>query len=233
VSGTLFGLGVGPGDPELVTLKALRLLRSTAVVAYPANAGGGSFAREIVAEHMPEGRIELPFHMPCLVDRGPVNAVYDRVAGELAEHLAAGRDCAVLCEGDPLFHGSFQYLMDRLSGAFPCVIVPGVASPMAATAVAGLSVASRDGVLTVLPATLSDDDLVRRLSNGDSAVVMKLGRHLERVRSALTLAGVAERAVYVERATLPDQRILPLAEATAPAPYFSLILVPPARTEDT
>lgn len=232
MSGTLHGLGVGPGDPELVTLKTLRLLRAVPVIAYPANARGESVARAIVADHIPAGRIELPFHMPCLVDRGPVNAAYDGVARELGAHLAAGRDCAVLCEGDPLFHGSFQYLMERLSGRFPCVVVPGVASPMAATAVALVSVASREGVLTVLPATLSDRELVERLARGDSAVVMKLGRHLRRVREALRAAGAADRAIYVERASLPDQRILPLAEAPDPAPYFSLILVPPARTED-
>lgn len=231
MSGTLFGLGVGPGNPELVTVKALRLLRSVPVIVYPANANGGSLAREIVAESIPPGRIELPFHMPCGIDRGPVDLAYDRVAEEIDRHLTAGRDCAVLCEGDPLFHGSFQYLMERLSGRHRVEVVPGVASPMAATAAAGLSIASRDGVLTVLPATLPDAELVRHLSSGDSAVIMKLGRHSARVRAALEATGAGSRAVYVERATLPDQRVLPLAEAPDPAPYFSLILVPPARTE--
>ena len=152
MSGTLYGLGIGPGDPELITLKALRLLQSVPVIAYPAPETGESLARRIVAPHIPEGRTEIAIRMPLVVERFPAQEVYDAAAAELRAHLRAGRDAAVLCEGDPFFYGSFMYLFGRMAEEFPVEVVPGVSSLTACAAVLGAPLAARNDVLTVVPA---------------------------------------------------------------------------------
>jgi cobalt-precorrin 5A hydrolase/precorrin-3B C17-methyltransferase len=230
MTGTLYGLGIGPGDAELITVKAARVLASAPVIAYPAPEGGRSLVRQIAAPFVPAGRIEVVIETPMCVERFPAQEVYDRYAAILAAHLAAGRDVALLCEGDPFFYGSFMYLFERLKEAFAVNVVPGVSSLTAASAVAGLPLVQRDEVLTVLPATLPAAEMAARLGRGDALAVVKVGRHLEKLRSALARAGRLDGAVYVERATMAEGRTLPLAalEATT-APYFSLVLVPAER----
>ncbi|UEM23244.1 precorrin-2 C(20)-methyltransferase [Skermanella mucosa] len=226
MSGTLYGLGVGPGDPELITLKALRLLRSSPVVAYPAPEHGDSLARAIVAGHLPGGQTEVAIRMPMLVERFPAQEVYDRAAAELGDHLAAGRDVAVLCEGDPFFYGSFMYLFGRMAERFPVQVVPGVSSLTACAAALGAPLAARNDVLTVLPAPLPADLLRERLAQTDAAAIMKLGRHFAKVRDVLEELGLAGRSRYVERATMANQRLLPLDQVDADSvPYFSMVLV--------
>jgi precorrin-2/cobalt-factor-2 C20-methyltransferase len=131
MSGTVYGIGVGPGDPELITVKALRLLRAADVIAYPAPEQGDSFARAIAAPHLPAGRIEIAIRMPIGDGQFPKHEIYDRAADEIAAHALAGRTVAVLCEGDPFFYGSFMYLHERLVERCPVKIVPGVSSLMA------------------------------------------------------------------------------------------------------
>ena len=143
-TGTLYGLGIGPGDPELITLKALRLLRSCPVLAYPAPEDQDSLARQIVAEHIPEGLIEIPIRMPMRVERFPAQEVYDWAAEEIATHLESGRDVACLCEGDPFFYGSFSFLFQRLVDRFPLSVVPGVSSLTGCAAVLGAPLATRN-----------------------------------------------------------------------------------------
>ncbi len=225
MTGALYGLGVGPGDPELLTLKALRLLRACPVIAYLAANEAESFARSIVAPHLPGGQTEVMIRIAMSADPTGGSAVYDRAAADLAEHLAAGRDVAMLCEGDPFFYGSFQYLFTRLSGRFPVQVVPGVCSLTAAAAAALLPLLSRNDILTVLPAPLDSAVLRQRLASTDAAAVMKLGRHFDKVRAVLDELGLTDRALYVEHAGLPDQRVSPLAEVKPPVPYFSMILV--------
>ena len=226
MSGTLYGLGVGPGDPELITLKALRLLRSSPVVAYPAPEHGDSLARAIVAGHLPGGQTEVAIRMPMLVERFPAQEVYDRAAAELGDHLAAGRDVAVLCEGDPFFYGSFMYLFGRMAERFPVQVVPGVSSLTACAAALGAPLAARNDVLTVVPAPLPADQLRERLAQTDAAAIMKLGRHFAKVRDVLEELGLAGRSHYVERATMANQRLLPLDQVDADSvPYFSMVLV--------
>lgn len=225
-SGRLYGLGVGPGDPELLTLKALRLLRAADVVAYPTLEGGASFARSIVAAHLAGGQRELAIRVPMTSARAPAQHAYDGAAAEMAEHLAAGRDVAVLCEGDPFFYGSFMYLFGRLAERFPVEVVPGVSSLTACAAVLGQPLAARSDTLAVLPAPLPDEILRARLAESDAAAIIKLGRHYPRIRALLEAEGLTPHARYVERATLPEQRLVPLAEAGAvAAPYFSMILI--------
>ena len=225
-AGTMWGLGVGPGDPELITLKALKILRAAAVLAYPAPEEGESMARSIVAGHLPGGQHEIAIRMALEPGRFPSERVYDRAAAEIGAHLEAGRDVAVLCEGDPFFYGSFMYLFARMADHFPVEVVPGVTSLVACADVLGAPLAARDDVLTVVPATLEEDELRRRLADTDAAAIIKVGRHLAKVRRALEAEGLAGRARYVEHATMASQRVLPLAEVDeAGAPYFSMVLV--------
>lgn len=225
MTGTLYGLGVGPGDPELMTLKAVRLLRQATVIAYPATDHGDSSARAIAAEFIPQGATEIAIRVPMRPGRMPTE-IYDAAAGEISNHLAGGLNVAVLCEGDPFFYGSFMYLHDRLAGRFPCVVVPGVSSLTACAASAGQPLAGRNAVLTVLPATLDDVDLTSRLKNAEAAAILKVGRHLPRLRVVIEACRLTARAIYVEHASRPDEKVLPLAEAgDGGAPYFSMILI--------
>lgn len=226
MSGTLYGLGVGPGDPELITLKALRLLRRAPIVSYPAPLDGPSFARQVVAQWLSPAQIEIAIRVPMEAARFPAQEVYDRAARDLAAHLSAGRDVAMLCQGDPFFYGSFMYLFGRLGEHFPVEIVPGVSSLTAAAAAAHWPLAARDDVLTVLPATLPEETLERRLAETDAAAIIKLGRHSAKIRQILDRQGLTKDAVYVERASLSTERVLPLSALdTAATPYFSMILV--------
>ena len=226
MGGTLYGLGIGPGDPELITLKALRILKSVAVVAYPAPETGDSLARSIAAPHLSGGQTEIVIRTPMTPGNFPADDVYDRYAAEIAAHLNENRDVAVLCEGDPFLYGSFMYIFARLAGDHDVEVVPGVSSLGAVAACAGRPLVSRNQVLSIVPAPLDEDDLFQRLAGTDAAAVMKVGRHLEKVKRVLARLGLDGGATYVEHASMPDQRICPLAEVSDDtAPYFSMILV--------
>lgn len=222
---TLYGVGVGPGDPDLLTLRAHRLIRTARVIAYPALPGTPSLARSIVKAFLPPGVEELAIELPMTTDRRPAQAAYDAGAAAIGRHLAAGHDVVMLCEGDPLFYGSFMYLQARLAERFPVVVVPGVSSLGACAAVAGRPLVARSEVLTVLPATLDDAALERAIVAADALAILKVGRHLGRIRALLARTGRDGRAIYVERASMAAERVMPLAQAPDPAPYFSMILV--------
>ena len=225
-SGTLFGLGVGPGDPELITMKSLRLLRSVPVIAYPAPEQGDSLARAIIAPHLPGGQTEIAMRMPMVASRFPAQEVYDRAAGEIGGHLAAGRDVAVLCEGDPFFYGSFMYLFERMAADFSVEVVPGVSSLTACAAALDAPLAARNDVLSVVPATLPADDIAARLNAADAVALIKVGRHFGKLRTILDTLGLTAHARYVQHATMASQIVLPLDSVTPEeVPYFSMILV--------
>ncbi|MBK1631168.1 precorrin-2 C(20)-methyltransferase [Thiohalocapsa halophila] len=233
--GRLFGIGVGPGDPELLTLKALRLLRAAPVVAYYAGPRKRGNAYTTVEEHLRADQILLPLVYPVTGRipappfdyEGTMRRFYDRAADLVAGHLAAGRDVAALCEGDPFFYGSFMYLHDRLAGRFRAEVVPGVCSVVASAAAVGTPLVYRDQSMLVLAGTLPEAELERRLADADAAAIMKLGSNFEKVRRVLTRLGLAHRALYVERATMHGERIVPLAEIDpASVPYFSMLLLP-------
>ncbi len=228
LQGKLFGLGVGPGDPDLITLKALKILKRVPVIAYPAPDKGDSLARLIVADHLPQPgtQIEIAIRMPMTASRFPAKEVYDWAEGELARHLASGRDVAVLCEVCPFFYGSFMYLFGRLAERHAVEVVPGVSSLTACAAMLGAPLAARNDVLSVIPAPLENDELSSRLEHVEAAAIIKVGRHFERVRGLLRDLGLAEKARYVEHATMKTQKILPLEEVgEGEAPYFSMILI--------
>ena len=235
-SGRLYGVGTGPGDPELVTVKARRTIEAVDVVAYPTARHGRGVARRTADPYISERQIELPLTFPVTTEEsdhpGGYEAAlaefYDAAAAELAAHLDAGRDVAVLCGGDPFFYGSYMYLHERLAQRYPTEVIPGVTSFSAAAAAAGTPLVKRDEVFTALPGTLPEAKLRSALGESEAAVVMKLGGNFSRVREAAEAAGVGERAVYVERASGPDERVAPLAEAGDEAPYMSLLLLPSA-----
>ena len=233
-AGRLFGVGVGPGDPELVTIKARRVIEASDVIAYPVARHGRSVARRIAAAYLRESQVEVALRYPVTTEEtdhpggyeGALREFYDASAAELACYLDAGRDVAVLCEGDPFFYGSYMYLHERLASRYETEVVPGVTSFSAAAACTGTPLARRDDVLTVLPGTLPPDVLAARLRATDAAVVLKLGRTFSGVREAAERAGVAARGVYVERASSAEERSAPLREVEGDVPYMSLVLVP-------
>ena len=225
MAGILYGIGTGPGDPELVTRKAWRIVSEAAVVAYPAPEGGESFARRIMADAVPEGCVEIAMAVPMVSGRAPAQSIYDEGAAAIATHLEAGRDVAVLCEGDPLFYGSFMYILARLRDRFDVRIIPGVTSMTACAAAHNHALVARNDILTVLPGTLDDETLAARLGETDAAVIMKIGRNLSRLRALLERLGLIDQALYTSHASLPHQRMMPLAEAPEDAPYFSMIIL--------
>lgn len=225
--GRLYGLGVGPGDPELITLKAARILSSVPVVAWPAPLEGPSLARTIAEPHLPEGIEEIAIRMPMETARFPAQNVYDEAAVRIGLRLQAGCDVAVLCEGDPFFYGSFMYLFGRLADRFEVEVVPGVSSLTASAAAMGFPLASRNDVLTVLPAPLEEEELSARLAATDAAAIIKVGRHFEKVRRVIEGAGLTDNAHIVTHATFDDQTVRCLADVPEgeQVPYFSLILI--------
>lgn len=234
MTGRFYGVGVGPGDPELITRKAARLIAAADVVAYHAGVGKESNARRIAAELFPPGVVEEQLTYPVTTGAtdhpggyaGALADFYEESAARLAAHLDAGREVVLLAEGDPLFYGSYMYMHDRLSSRYETEIVPGVPAFLAATAAAASPLVRQTDVLTVLPGTLPEPELARRLAGTDGAVVMKLGRTFPAVRRALEAAGRLDDALYVERASMPQERWLPVAEVDADSvPYFSLVVV--------
>jgi precorrin-2/cobalt-factor-2 C20-methyltransferase len=225
-AGRLYGLGIGPGDPELLTLKALRLLQAAPVVAYPVSDSGNSVARSIVADYLQHAPIEIPIYVPFKPDQS-AQPYYDKAAETLAGYLRCGQDVAVLCEGDPFFYGTFMYVFTRLSDRFVTEVVPGVSSPMASAAVLGTPLTYRNDVFVVLPAILPAEVLAARLAIADAAVIIKLGKHFAKVYAVLKQLGLLKRAYYIQCATMPTQCIVALDRVDpAQVPYFSLIVIP-------
>ena len=235
MSGRLYGVGVGPGDPELITLKAARLIGAADVVVYHQGVGKQSNARRIAADLIPAGVVEEALVYPVTTQTtehpggyaGAMADFYAECAERVRAHLEAERDVVVLAEGDPMLYGSFMYLHDRLSGDFETQVIAGVPAFAAATATTALPLVRQTDVLTVLPGTLPEPELARRLADTDGAVIMKLGRTFAKVRSALEQAGRVEGSWYVERASMDAERVLPVADVDPETvPYFSIVLVP-------
>ena len=231
----LIGVGVGPGDPELLTIKAMRALGEADVVVHFAKAGNASHSRAIVERHLRANVTELPLHYPVTTElpahsadyRDAIRDFYDGAAAAIAAQLDAGRVVAVICEGDPLFYGSYMHLHARLAGRYRAEIVAGVTGMSGCWSAAGMPIAQGDDVFTVLPATLPEGELTRRLAEADAAVVMKVGRHLPKLRRALETSGRLPRAIYVERGTMAEEIMIPLsAKSDDEAPYFAVVLVP-------
>lgn len=233
--GVLRVVGVGPGDPELMTLKAARILAGADVVAYFAKRGRPGNARGIVEGALNPAAEQLRLEYPFTTEVGlhdprylaEMGGFYESCAALLAERLDRGCDVALLSEGDPFFYGSSMYLFDRLARDYASEVVPGVTGMSGCWAQAKLPICHGDDVLCVLPGTLEEGELTARLRGVDAAVIMKVGRNLPKIRRALDAAGLLARAVFVERATMSGERITPLSQlGEEKVPYFSLVLVP-------
>jgi precorrin-2/cobalt-factor-2 C20-methyltransferase len=223
--GKLYGIGTGPGDPELITRKAWRLIAAAKVVAYPAPDTGQSFARSIVAEVIDPDAVEIPMIVPMRTGRAPAQSIYDDGAAAIAAHLDGGRDVVVLCEGDPLFYGSFMYLLSRLKSEYEVEIVPGVTSLTACAAAHAHPLVARNDILTILPGPLDDDVLENGIKAAEAVAIMKIGRHMPRIKALFERLGFVQKALYVSHASLGHQTQMPLAKAPDEAPYFSMILL--------
>lgn len=233
--GTFHGVGLGPGDPDLLTVQAVKLVESAGLVTYFAKKGRRGNARTIVDKWMPKGKPELPLWYPMTTechfgDDVYVEALrdfYERSVEAIADVLDMGKDVVLVCEGDPMFYGSFMHLYVRLKDRYPTKITPGVTGMAGCWAAAGLPMTWGDDKLSVIAGTMHEEDLVRALEGTDAAVIMKLGTNFPKVRRAIARAGLLERATYVERGTMAGELVLPLADkGDDSAPYFSLILIP-------
>jgi precorrin-2 C20-methyltransferase/precorrin-3B C17-methyltransferase len=238
--GTLWGVGLGPGDPELVTVKAARVIAEADVVAYHSARHGRSIARGIAEPYLRPGQLEEHLIYPVTTETtahpggyaGAMEEFYRESADRIAAHLDAGRNVALLAEGDPLFYSSYMHMHTRLTQRFDAVIIPGVTSVSAASAAIGTPLVQGDEVLTILPGTLPSAELARRLADTDAAVVLKLGRSYPAVREALSSAGRLDEAFYVERASTAQQRVMPAGEVDdETVPYFSLAMLPGAARQ--
>lgn len=225
MSGILYGVGLGPGDPGLITVKSSRLISKARVIAYPSLAGGESFARSIAADLISPEAKEIVMDVPMTVERAPAQAAYDIGAKNIAAVLDRGEDVVCLCEGDPFFYGSFMYLYARLATDYQVEVVPGVTSITTCAARAGMPLAARNERLTVLPGPLPVEELRTRIEGAESVAIMKVGRHLNKIRTVIAELGLTDKAAYIERASLPDELVCPLAGAPEKAPYFSMIIL--------
>jgi precorrin-2/cobalt-factor-2 C20-methyltransferase len=235
MTGRLIGIGVGPGDPGLMTLNAIAALRAADVVAHFAKAGNASNARTIAAKHLKPGVEELPLLYPVTTEipradaayRDALRDFYDESASKIATQLDAGRTVAVIAEGDPLFYGSYMHLHVRLASRYPTEVIAGVTGMSGCWSAMGTPMVQGDDVFIVLPGTLPEYELERRLADAGAAVVMKIGRHLAKVRRALDRAGRLDRAIYVERGTMTNAAVMKLTDKLdMDAPYFAMVLVP-------
>jgi len=232
--GTLYGIGMGPGDPELITVKGARILRSARTVAHFRKRGSPGHAWTIAKPYLTASVQELALEYPVTTEIaftedgyiGPISRFYAAASDSLRLLLEESQDVVLLCEGDPFFYGSFLHMYERLRGHVPIVAVPGVTGMSGCWTAAGLPIALGDDVLTVLPGTLGPDALAAKLRAANAAVIMKVGTNLAKIREALEISGRLHEAILVERGTMAGERIAPLSEASMAAPYFSIVLVP-------
>jgi precorrin-2/cobalt-factor-2 C20-methyltransferase len=232
-AGILFGIGVGPGDPELLTLKAQRLINDSDVLAYPAPETGDGLALEIVRPLLRNDPRLLPLRIPISLSPIPAQHAYDLSARLLEHELESGNSVAVICEGDPFFYGSFMYIFERLSEHYSTEIIPGVSSPMACAAALKTPLVFRNEILTILPAPLEELELEQRLLNTDAAAIIKVGRHLPKVRRVLRHLRLEKYSLYIEHATMKTQKIIQLDKIDSQkVPYFSMVLVRKIRGND-
>jgi precorrin-2/cobalt-factor-2 C20-methyltransferase len=231
--GTIHGVGLGPGAPDLLSVRADRLVRGARYVAYFRKAGRPGQARRIADGMLRADAIELPMEYPVTTEipvsdpryNACLSAFYAECTDRLLALASNGEDVVVLCEGDPFFYGSFMHLHSRLSGQVPVAVVPGITGMAGAWNATGQPITWGDDVLTIAMATLPEDELVRRIRDTDALVVMKIGRNLAKLRRAVAMAGREAEAWLVEHAAMPEQRVTPLAEATSVTPYFSILLI--------
>ncbi len=234
VQGTIWGVGLGPGDPDLMSVRADRLLRKARHVAYFRKAGRPGQARRIVEGMLRPDVIEIAMEYPVTTEipltdpryNALLSAFYEGCTAKLRALSEAGHEVLVLAEGDPFFYGSFMHLFTRLKGHAPLQVIPAIPGMAAAWCATGLPITWGDDVMSTLMGTLPEAELVRQMRNADALVIMKIGRNIDKVRRALRAAGRFEEAWLVEHAAMPGQSVQRLSEAEGRVtPYFSIVLV--------
>ena len=226
MKGTLYGIGLGPGASELITLKAWRLLSTVEVIAWPQSPSGASFARRIAAPFIPEDATTLAIEIPMTGDRAPAQKAYDKAVKKISRHLDDGRHVAFICNGDPFFYSTFMYIFDRLKSTYEIEIVPGVTSITAAAAAQQRPLAARNDIVKILPATLDDETLKRELTGSGSLIINKVGRHFNRIARLIDGLGLTGRAQIIENASSEYEVARPLSRVgDEEQPYFSTIII--------
>ena len=235
LGGTLYGIGVGPGDISYLTLRAAALVRDVDVIAFFAKRGLQGNARGIVDPLIAPHRDELRLEYPVTNEIPPedpsyqeqISRFYEESVEMLAALLRQGKSVGLLAEGDPFFYGSFMHMWRRLEAIFPLEVVPGVTGMSGCWTRANAPITWGNDILSVLPGTLGEEQLTHRLAETDAAVIMKVGKNLAKVRRAVEAAGLLSRALYVERGTMRGEQIMPLSECPdGSGPYFSMVLIP-------
>lgn len=234
MTGTIHGVGLGPGDPDLMSVRALKLVQNARHIAFFRKAGVKGRARRIVDGMLAADVIEHPMEYPVTTEiplndpayNAQLSAFYEASVAHLVSLSKAGEDVVVLCEGDPFFYGSFMHLYERLRDRVPVSVVPAITGMSGAWTATGHPVTWGDDIMTVLMATLPEDILAKRLADTDAAVVMKIGRNLPKLCKALRAAGMMDRAWLVQCATMKEEEVAPLADVCdSIPPYFSIVVV--------
>lgn len=233
-TGTIYGVGLGPGDPDLLSVRADRLVRNARHIAYFRKAGRPGQARTLANDLLPDRAVEHAMEYPVTTEIPLTDPAYnDTLSGFYADCTKrlrmltdAGEDVVVLCEGDPFFYGSFMHLHTRLKDDVPVQVVPAITGMSGAWTATGAPITWGDDILTVLMGTLDEDTLARNMASADALVVMKIGRNIDKVRRALRASGKYDAAWLVEYATMPNQTVQKLAQTEGKVtPYFSIIVV--------
>lgn len=226
MAGILYGVGVGPGDPELMTIKAVNLLQKADIVAYPCNKDGSSIAQQIAASYIPKETEIYGFFVPMDINRENANAAYDEAATVLAQHLEAGKKVVCLCEGDAFFYGSFAYIFERLADEFKTEIIPSMPAFVAASAALKIPMLMQNEDLQIIPATLDEAILIDKMRTGNNVAIYKVGRHFAKIRQIIKQLGLLEKSNLVEYVSQSQQKATPLSATNEDTkPYFSMIII--------
>ncbi len=231
--GKIICAGLGPGDPDLISVRADRAIRGARQIAYFRKKGRAGQARRIVADMLAPDVVEHAMEYPVTTEIPFASPEYNRLLAEFYDHwtarlaaLASNGDVVVLCEGDPLFYGSFMHLHTRLQALAEVEVIPGIPGMTGCWNAIGQPMTWGDDAMTVLMGTLPEPELTRHMQAAQALVVMKTGRNLPKIARALTTAGRIADAWLVERGTMPNQRVTPLAQADLETcPYFATVLV--------
>lgn len=232
----LIGVGVGPGDPELLTMKAYRLIQQADVITFICNEKGESQAKMIAADALADvthTQAELPIVMPMSEDRTHANAIYDKAAAEIEQAILNGKNVVFLCEGDPLFFGSFAYVLIRLQDKYTCEVVPGISSVHAAASALHVPLTMLKETFAVVSGRHEQEELVETLTKHDSVVIMKAGRSRQKIIAALRTAHRIADAQYIEYIGRDNEMIVKDVRQldNEAGPYFSLFVVTPQQRD--
>ncbi|MCJ8323269.1 MAG: precorrin-2 C(20)-methyltransferase [Rhizobiales bacterium] len=226
MAGILYGIGVGPGDPELMTIKAVKLIKQADIIAYPCNKDGISIALQIAQDYLPKTAKTFGFYVPMNVDRQAANQAYDAAAETIAEHLDAGRNVACLCEGDAFFYGSFAYIFERLDDEYSTKIIPSMPAFVAASAALKIPMLIQNEDLQIIPATLDEAILIDKIRTGSNVAIYKVGRHFSKIRKIIDHLNLLPKANLVEYVSQSQQKVTCMVNTNEETrPYFSMIII--------